>query len=232
MLNSIANSFKAIFPSEHANLCEWKDSVVSIEEKEKNATFTEFKWTGNRFLWLNPVIAKEMSSFFTKRKSQEILLKDCDGVMMFEEKDQPFLFLSELKSSFSTGEIAKAKTQILSSYLKFNMLLTLMQNWKNENVTAKGFIISPAPKASFRSELKRDAGKAKNSKDRYKHYEKIWSWTLISSGKNGVKITPYESFHLDPCKFGERGVFKEITFYFIEVPDGASSHQRSVTDFI
>lgn len=232
MLNSIHNSFKAIFPTEHQNMLSWEYGKVTIQERDKIATFKEFTWEGDRFLSFNQEIAKDFKSFFDKRNSVEIFHKDCDGVMMFEKGENQYMYLSELKSSFSTEQTAKAKKQILSSYLKFNLLLTLTQHWENENIITKGFIISPAPKKAFLSSLKRDAQKILNSAKRHEYNEKVWSWRLISSGNNGVTITPGESHHLSPCKLGERGIFPKITFYFIEVPDGAASHRRSALDFV
>lgn len=232
-MNAIINSFKAIFPIDADKMVKRQDNC-SITETGAKATLKDFTWEGSDLLIFEPLIAEKMSGFFKQYNAIDVFMHNCDGVMLHEANDSKYLFITELKSSFDTKDIAKAKKQIISSYLKFNMLLNLAQYWKNENIVTCGFIVSHGPKHQFRSELKRDAAKIQNSKDRHLYAEKYFCGKLLQSADKGkyMEITPYNSYHLSECMLGERGVFPVMKLYYIEVPQDQSHYTQLVTDYL
>lgn len=223
-MKAIENTIRAIFPSTAAGMVSC-GLASHILERDKGATFTSVDWTNGYFMTFDPTIAKDMTSFFSKYKAPEVFRKDCDGVMIFEENDKRYLFLTELKSSFDTTRVCEAKTQLLSSYLKINMLLNLTQGWKNEGTIVKGFIVSPAPNKDKRAEWKRDARAAANSSKRFDYSDKIFCGKLLNciDQKKPMLLHGYDSHHLAPCRLGERGIFPEMELHYVEVPAGQTS---------
>lgn len=232
-MNAIENTFRAIFTAKSPAMVS-KDAVSHIVERDKGASFTNVDWTNGYFMTFDPSIAKDMTSFFAKYGAPEVFQKDCDGVMIFEEKEQRYLYLTELKSSFDARRICEAKTQLLSTYLKINMLLNLTQGWKNEKTIVKGFIVSPGPDKNKRAEWKRDARAAKYSSNRFRYSDTIFCGKLLgcTDSKIPLLLKPQESHHLAPCRLGERGIFPEIELHYVEVPAGQTSMTLDARDYL
>ena len=62
-------------------------------------------------------------------------------------------FKCELKSSFSTQQICKAKAPIIASYLKLHSLLSLLQSYTPDEWVIKGIIASFKPNEDVQSYL-------------------------------------------------------------------------------
>ena len=218
-MKAIENTFRAIFAQDAPNLISF-GATSSIHENGADATFTDLTWTNAEFLTFNPAIAEDMSGFFTKHSARQVFLKNCDGVMMFEEDGRRYLYLSEMKSSFKFDDIAEAKSQLLSTYLKLNMLLNLASGYHNEDITVKGFIISHGPDAEKKADL-RKYRQLPEKKRKKAHYN--FCLKLLEKGKKGWHIRPSESYNLAPCRLGERGIFPELELHYVEVPAGQTS---------
>lgn len=216
---AIENTFKAIFPREARNLVHF-GTTSHIHEDGTDATFTDLTWTNAYFLIFNPAIAEDMSGFFTKHSAKTVFLKNCDGVLMFKENNKRYLYLSEMKSSFVFQDIAEAKSQLLSTYLKLNMLLNLTSGYRNEDITVKGFIISHGPDAEKKRDLQKyqELPEEKRKKAYYNFCIK-----LLHKGKVGWRIRPCDSYNLAPCRLGDRGIFPEMELHYVEVPAGQTS---------
>ncbi len=235
-MQAIRNSILALFPERGPMLVDMGD-CSHIEERDPGASFTGLTWKGAYFLTLNPQIAKDMTGFFSSYKARPVFFKDCDGITMFEENDRRYMFLSELKSSFDTDRIAEAKTQILSSFLKINMLLTLTQYWQLENTRVKGFIVAPPPRDPDKvSEWKRDWQKSKYASPgkRQKYNASVFCGQLLWHAEKGrpLRLTPESSFHLGPCRLGSRGIFDSMDLYYVPVPVGQQQLTLNVTDYL
>lgn len=57
--------------------------------------------------------------------------KNCDGVYLIEKNSVPFLLFVELKSTFSTNKITDATEQIVSSFLKSRVFLSVCKGAKD-----------------------------------------------------------------------------------------------------
>lgn len=234
-MQAIANSIRGIFPITHEKIV-WFTDRHTVIETGKNATFTELIWTNARFLVINADLAKGLKGFFERNKSVRLFHDDCDSLMLFEYGSERFFYASEMKSSFNTTEIAHAKEQLISSILKINMLLNLTQYWQIEKTKVKAFIIAPAPTDSeLIDEWIRDWQKKEHGNPRVKSNpvtifcgKLLWHWR---KGKP-LLITPTNSFHLGPCKIGERGFPSCMELRFIDLPAGSSTITLDALSFI
>lgn len=82
---------------------------------------------------------------YGKVTQDKLLTKDCDGIFVTEKEGKRYLFLCELKSRFIVKEIVSAKDQIIGSYLKIHALLSLLQDYKQEEFEIRGIIASFSP---------------------------------------------------------------------------------------
>lgn len=228
-MNYIENAFKCWFPSEHKNLISNVNSV-HIHESGKNAKVTDVDWVNGNFLLFRQNIITQLGSFFKKNQCLEIFDLDCDSLMMFEHNGEKYLFFTEIKSSFNFSEIAHAKSQIFSSYIKLNMLLNLIENYRNENIIVKGFIVSKAPTAEDKTHIK-DYNNLPYDKQ-IKKPQIGFCQKLIRNSKSGFLLTPGNSYHLSPLNLNNRGIFPKITLHHIAVPESDSSIVLNALDYV
>lgn len=201
---------------------------LTIKEADLQAKVKEVIWTNSDFQNIEQKIVKDMTSFFQLAGAEDIFHHDCDGIMIFEENGQKYMFLSELKSTFDSGDIYHAKDQIISSYLKINILLNLLPNYKTEDYIVKGFIFSYPPNPSYIYDLNRARNFPKKSK--YKT-ESEFILDICHFGTS-TKLTPLSCHKLKGLPLGDRGVFQEIEIYHIQVPKDDSSITLNVQDYI
>lgn len=93
-------------------------------------------------------LANKITSFASSASHDEhdkILLKNCDGIVLFEKNDQKYLLFCELKSSYSLEEIAKAKEQIVGSLINMNGILSTLQGYNLSEYKILGLIASFEP---------------------------------------------------------------------------------------
>lgn len=222
-MKRILETFRAIFPHASSSMV-WVDDTSTIVERESGAELRKAEWTNSEFLTFDPGIAKTMSGFFKSQGAVEIFRKDCDGVMMFENGSERYMYLTELKTSFGTKEISKAKSQILSTFLKMNMLLNLAPGYKTERLNVKGFIISREPDAEFKSDLRKSGMLAEARPDYRFCHKLIRNGECTLNPTQAIKswdIEPSASFNLRNCKLGERGIFSSIALHYIPLPKDA-----------
>ena len=220
------DDLKKLFPV-YVSTDYFRGSLV-IRETDSQAKVKEVIWTNSDFQNIEQKIVKDMTSFFQMANADDVFHHDCDGIMIFEEGGQKYMFFSELKSTFDSSDIFYAKDQIISSYLKINMLLNLLQNYKTEDYIVKGFIFSYPPNPSYIYELNRARYLSKKSK--YKT-ESEFILDICHFGTS-TKLTPLSCHKLKGLPLGDRGVFQEIEIYHIQVPENDSSITLNVQDYI
>ena len=167
-------------------------------------TFQHLTVNGMNGIVIPNVIVKDDTSIFQKAGSNVILKEDCDGIFLTKQDGQKYIYLCELKSSFSTQQISKAKDQIIGSYLKFHSLLSLLQSYNPTEWTVKGIIASFAPKEEQKAYLLRqkEAGDKVGNfcynlhRDKRYHMPKVDCW----------------NFHF-PMNV------PELTLHYISIPD-------------
>jgi len=213
---AIYSDLKLLFPKPGYNI-SYHRGYVSINETGKNVKVKEIKWEKSDFQYIDKDIIKDLSSFFQKTNSSDIFLKECDGIIFFEENGKKYVFLCELKSSFDTSDLYYAMHQIISSYIKLNMILHLLVNYTRTDYHFKAFIACLPPNKSYIPTLHKQLFLPSGSKYRD---EADFSSELYVNKK--VRIKPTDCEKLKGLNLGNNCLFNELTFHYIEVPDSGS----------
>ena len=203
--------------------------AIDILEYDEKATVRKVTWINSDFNYFDSTLAKDMTAFFQKSTKNELFCKDCDGVIIFEHGGKKYMFITELKSGFSTEIFYKAKTQILSSFIKTNMILHLLSCYKLEDYIVKGFIVGHPPKPDFIYNVSK-ADMLKDSDTKKKHE---FARSFFIKNKSHIRfLKPKDFYCLKGLPLGDRGIFQNIELYFIEVKDGDSEIKLDVTNYI
>ena len=72
----------------------------------------------------------------------KILREDCDGIICCDNNDKLTIYIFELKSSYTTDSIPKAKDQISGSYIKLINKLRTLQGFDASKIDIVGVIIA------------------------------------------------------------------------------------------
>ena len=186
-------------------------------------------WTGADFQHMDHQLSKDMKSFFDLAGSPDVFRKDCDGVVLFEDDGKKYMFLTELKSNFATEVLLKAKTQIVSSFLKTNMLLHLSACYRLEDFIIKGFIVGYPPRRDFLMDLHRQSMVSKNKKEHeYSLARKLW----FNNPAHSITLKPTDFLCLKHLPLGDRGIFPKIDLHYIPVNPPDREISLSVRNFI
>lgn len=221
------DDLKTLFPAYAMEYCR---GCVSIKELSESAKVKEIIWQNSNFQYIDSAIVKSMSSFFRQSKASDIFCLDCDGIILFEDdKGRKYMFLSELKSTFDTSDIFHAKDQIISSYLKINLIMHLLRCYNSDDFIVKGFIICLPPNKNKLRDLNKQ--QMLNSKSIYKT-EAEFTIDLCCSKERKITIKPLDCHKLRGLPLGNTGVFKNIEFHYIKVPYGCSSITVDVDSYL
>ncbi|MFV0312594.1 MAG: hypothetical protein ACK5KN_13240 [Dysgonomonas sp.] len=191
-------------------------NIVVISENEANAKIKGLSIKNADFLSLDTTIVKDFTSFFQKAQSPDLFNLDCDGVILFENDGIKYVLLVELKSKFSTTEIFKARRQIISSFIKLNILFNSLENYDKNNYCFKGVIVSLLPNDEALNAISKkimldDAG-GKYAKFAFSLYT-AKNFNLSSNSCNELSSLPFHS----NC------IFKDVTFQYVGVEEGKAS---------
>ncbi|MDO3391576.1 hypothetical protein Q3C19_13985 [Bacteroides sp. ET489] len=220
------DDLKVLFPKYSMEYCK---RTVSITEDSSSAKVKELIWSNSDFHKIDATIVKDMTSFFQKANSSDIFHLDCDGIVIFEKNGKKYMFFSELKSTFSKSELFSAKDQIISSYLKINMLMHLLRCYNYDDFVIKGFIACLPPKKGYLRDLNKQQLSKPGSK--YKT-DADFVIDLCYYKEKKTKLVPTDCFKLKGLPLGNTGIFKEIEFNYVEVPEGTSSITLDVDNYI
>lgn len=221
---ALSSDLKSIFPKYSFDYS--KRSVI-VRETTAGAKVNEITWINSDFHFIDTSIVKDMSSFFRIASSPEIFNLDCDGMIAFEEKGKKYIFLSELKSSFDARHLYHAMHQIISSYIKVNMLLHLLVGYKNSDYEFKAFIACLTPDSSSIRDLHKQSMMSSSSK-----FKTEIDFALDLFVVKKVNIKAIECAKLKDLNLGSNCLFKELSFNYIEVPQGHNSATIDVIDYI
>lgn len=225
----IVDELNALFPK--GSHSEFLLDDLEVEEKEVQATLKKVIWKNLAGQVCDTELVKGMTSFFQKYKSGRIFYMDCDGILIFERKDgRKTLALCELKSNYDTTKIYKAYQQILSSCIKFKLLLNLLPSYRAEEWDVKGFIFSK-PKLS-KDKLLRDLSKQSQlSRDDDNRKVAELAMKLLTSPMP-LEITPGECREVNGLPLGERVLFPLLQLYHIEVDSQSNTCEVDARQYI
>ncbi|MBS5550582.1 MAG: hypothetical protein KHX53_00685 [Bacteroides sp.] len=144
-MNQLCNEFGKIFPNYAPQPMNGKYLCEEQEHPGNPNTFRHFTLNQVEGYSIPNTLVKDDSSIFVKAGTKDLLREDCDGIFLTEQEGKKYLYLCELKSTFSTQQITKAKNQLIGSYLKLHSLFSLLQAYHPEEWIVKGIIVSFAP---------------------------------------------------------------------------------------
>ena len=219
----------AVIPKYSSPVAEGYVEILEHDIKPNQLQVTKVVWNGADFQHMDHQLAKDMQSFFDKAGSPDAFRYDCDGVMLFEIGGKKYMFLTELKSGFDTEKLHHAKTQIISSFLKTNMLLHLSACYRLEDYIIKGFIIGYPPKPDFIIDAHRGSMLSPRKKEREFDLAKR---LFINNSSHSIKLRPTDFFCLRGLPLGDRGIFPKIELHYIEVTPPDTQISLSVNSFI
>lgn len=226
----IVNDLNAIFPN--GSHSEYLLDDLEIEESESEATLKKVIWKNCEGQVCDTRLVKGMTSFFQKYRSGRIFYLDCDGILIFEgEGGRKTLVLCELKSNYDTSKIYKAYKQILSSCIKFRLLLNLLPSYRAEEWDVKGFIFTK-PKPS-KDNLLRDLSKQSQLRrdDDYRKGAEL-AMKLCDKSPMPLEIISEECQEVNGLPLGERVLFPKLQLYHVEVDRLSDTYEVDARQYI
>lgn len=209
---------------------EYHNNDISIKETSSQSKVKELIWTNSSFQCIDPTIVKDLTSFFQKAKASDIFHNDCDGITIFEENGKKFLFLSELKSNFDSGDVFHAREQIISSYIKISMLMHLLRCYNKEDFVVKGFIVGLPPNKDYLRDLHKE--QFLDCNNQYSAESEFVLNLCYGNKEKKIILKPIDCYKLKKLPLGDKCLFDEMELYYIEVPEGCSSIKLDVLNYI
>lgn len=217
------DDFKRIFPKYQG--MRYISDNAEVEETKEDAKVRKVVLENSCCQVIDPLMVKEFSSFFDKAGSDDIFLKDCDGIFLYDGSNgKKHLIFCELKSEFSTTKIYDGYKQILSSCIKLKMLMNLLPNYRKDDYEVIGFIFS-RPKKELRDFYKQGL---LSSKNREANFVRNLCYTKESS----YKLTTKECPEIKDLKLGENVLFDTLKLHHIAVAAPNETYRLDVQKYI
>ncbi|GAB6394870.1 MAG: hypothetical protein MdMp024_1182 [Bacteroidales bacterium] len=215
---TLHSDLKSLFPNPDYDI-RFSPDKVTIPEEDKQAKVKLVEWTGADFHYIDKQLIAAFTAFFKLAKSPDIFRKHCDGIIAFEKDERKYLFLCELKSSFSTQHLYEAMLQLIASYIKIHMLLHLLND--DNDYICKAFIACYPPKSeNFLHDLYK-----KSHTGKYKT-EAVFSREIYFCKKTNVGQTECEELA------GLNVRFNGLTFHYIQVDEDCDAKSVVVNNYL
>lgn len=145
-MKQLINEFNKVYPGYHSS------NVVdcTFDEDEnigKSDTFQHLTIKGINACLIPKHITKDITSLYNNAHSNETLKKDPDGIFLIEDNGMKYIYIVEMKSSYTKDNIVKAKNQVVGAYLKLHSLFSLLQSYNASDWIVRGIIVSFSPTA-------------------------------------------------------------------------------------
>ena len=222
------NDLKNLLP---LYISEYKNGGCTVKEPSTEAKVKKIIWKNANFQYIDPQIAKDLSGIFQRAKADNIFKLDCDGAFLIQSRNKTYLFLIEVKSSFNPSHIYKANNQIISTYIKLNMILGLLPNYIKikDNIKVKGFIFSrPCEEESLRDLDRSNLLPTNNNyiteTELTKHF--------IKNKRKKIIIKPTQCHRLKDVPLGSNALFDELELYHIDVEEPKISITMDTSKFL
>ena len=150
----IAESFKSVFDIAPYVLI---NSQCEIHEHNQGASFTNLKLVndGEEIFLLDNQFYKNSHEKIIDWSSNLSDL-DSDGFLITEINGRKFIVVSELKSALDSRDLLKAYKQIVFTYIKCYMLLSLCSTFQAEDFDIIGIIACKPPKDKKQNDYLKD----------------------------------------------------------------------------
>lgn len=140
---TLVNNFNEAFPKCRMSYVSQSSSVIE-QSNEDNGKFRELELINiNGYSFCDDFAGKLTS--FANISGNDCLLKNCDGIHIFEHNGEKYLMLSELKSKYITDDIVKAKEQLIGTYLNLMAVLHMLQGFDVQDYHIFGVIAAYKP---------------------------------------------------------------------------------------
>ena len=140
---TLVNNFNKAFPNCQMSYVSQSSSVIE-QSNEDNGKFRELELINiNGYSFCDDFAGKLTS--FANISGNDCLLKNCDGIHIFEHNGEKYLMLSELKSSYNTESVFKAKEQLIGSSLNLMAVLHMLQGFDAKDYHIFGVIAAYKP---------------------------------------------------------------------------------------
>ncbi len=221
-------AYHALAASSFGSICK----IVEPENEKKQDALYEIELTGFAGYSFPHNLASDLSSFAkisttekdTKGKklregklldgTEQLLVKDCDGIVFFERKGQKYMLFCELKSGYSYKEILKAKNQICASYIKMKALMGTLLDFNLQDFVPIGIIFSYNPK----SEEKNLNAKAFDKGESFPEKLRMFGNVHLDKAVNDKVFSPFK--------------MDDITVYHCPVPDNNATYSIDINKII
>lgn len=210
-MKQLIDEFNKVYPAYQSS--DITDCTFDEDENiGKPDTFQHLTINGINACLIPKHITKHITTFYNTAKSLEALRKDPDGIFLIEEGGMKYIYIVEMKSSYTASNIIKAKEQVVGTYLKLHSLFSLLQSYNASEWIVRGIIASFSPSA----ERVQDFIRKKDQKDK----KDIASYFCYNFQRDKKYIMPEKN-----CKafFSPLNV-PEIALYYVAVPGKADSH--------
>lgn len=215
-MKQLIDEFNKVYPVYQSSLnvdCTFDED----DNLGKLNTFQHLTINGINSCVIPKHVIKNITSLYDSAGSHESLRKDPDGIFLIEDDGKKYIYIIEMKSSYTQSNIVKAKDQVVGSYLKLHSLFSLLQSYNPSEWTVRGIIASFTPPA----EKVQDFLKKKTNGDKASSF-------CYNFQRDKKYVMPEEK-----CKkyFSPLNV-PEITLYHVSVPGMSDSYTIDFGDII
>lgn len=206
-------------------------NTYTVHESSSNSKVKDVIWINSCFQYFDTKIAKDLTAFFQNAKANEIFRLDCDGAFLVQGDNHKYLFLNELKSTFDSADIYHASNQIVSTYIKLNMILNLLPNYRKKDIKVKRFIFSrpaPADKNHLRDLHRKSIDKRKQDAKGAELVLRL----CCKKKQDKVIIKPSQCPKLKDIPLGNNALFDELELYHIDVKEPNTSIIMDTSKFL
>lgn len=143
-MKQLIDEFNKIFPVfQSSNVVDF--TFNEDDNIGKAGTFKHLTINGINACVIPKHIIKNITSLYTTARSTETLRKDPDGIFLIEDKGIKYIYIVEMKSSYTLSNIVKAKDQVIGAYLKLHSLFSILQSYNPSDWEIRGIIASFSP---------------------------------------------------------------------------------------
>jgi hypothetical protein len=216
---SLEDSIKKIYPKCEVIKCQ----TCTITEPDEQSSIKSISLGDIReYLQINNTFIKPLAAFFNENGSDNIFNKDCDGIVLLKYNNKKYCLLIELKSTFDTERIYKAKNQIMSSYIKLNMSLGLLADYHKDEFEYIGIIVSQEPNDEDIAWMQREEIDSRKLNEfainlfLYKQQVISYDKSLTNKGLN----------------LSDRYMYQSMKYCYIGIPPKNSSYEIDIAEFL
>lgn len=143
-MKQLIDEFNKVYPA-YRSLDVADYTFDEDENIGKSDTFQYLTINGINACLIPKHIIKNITLLYKNAESNDVLRKDPDGIFLIEESGIKYIYIVEMKSSYSKSNIVKAKDQVVGSYLKLHSLFSLLQSYNPTEWIVRGIIASFSP---------------------------------------------------------------------------------------